>query len=722
MEKNIGRSVLFCVLLALLTAAVYWQVAGHEFKNLDDPDYVTGNKMVQNGLSGEGLRWALTTTYTGNWHPVTWLSHMLDCQLFGLNAGRHHLVSLLIHLINAILVFLVLQRMTRVFWPSAFVAVLFAVHPLNVETVAWVGERKHLLGALFWLLATWAYARYAEAPGAGRYLLVTGFFVLGLLAHPLVVTLPLVLLLLDYWPLGRMVCGGSGSGTEPGRAGVSCGRLVLEKSPLLVLGFVSAVITLMATRSQGVEEGKYSLGVRLSNAVISYMTYVGKLIFPDNLAALYPHPGSWSAWQVAGALVLMVLISLGAALRWRSRPYLAVGWGCFLITVLPMAGLVQLGPQFMANRYAYVGLVGLFMMVAWGVADLTARWPRRGLIVGLAGVLVVAGYVVATSFYVQVWRTSITVFAYTLSVTTNNAVAHYSLGQALSAQGQVEEPIKHYREAVRIKPNYVSALNNLALSLVQSGRIEEATNYYGQALQIMPSNDLVHYNYGLALAALGKLEAAEAEQRRTLELAPENYMAHAQLGLVLGRLNQPDQALTELREALRLKPDYVDGLLFYGEVLLGYGQAEEAARAFREVIKLQPAAAAAHAQIGLAYRLHQNPAEAVARFKEALRLQPDYVEVLNNLAWLLATYPDAQFRNGVEAVKLAEKACELTSRKQPALLGTLAAAHAEAGEFTAAVAVATQAEQLARSLGQTSLAETNRALLKLYQERKPHRE
>lgn len=722
------RTGLLCLLLTLVTLAVYWPVRSYEFTNFDDPDYVTENQMVQNGLSAKGVAWAIRDTHLG-WHPITWLSHMLDYQLFGLNPGAHHFVNVLLHALNAVLLFLVFRRMTGAFWPSAFVAAAFALHPLNIEAVAWIAARKHVLSTLFWILTMWAYLHYAKGPAFGRYVVVVLLFILGLAAKPLVVTLPVVLLLLDFWPLRRwrvslsLPPAGEAGETLPRFSERPFKQLILEKVPLLTLGLVVVMGALGAAHSEGVVRSaeSYPLSARLGNAVVSYVLYLSNLIWPHDLAVLYPHPGFWPIWQVLGACVLLLLITGVVLMFLRRRPYLAVGWFWYLVTLLPMAGLVQWGVHSHADRYAYHSFIGLYLMVAWTVMDAVARWPKARRVAGPAFVGILVALTLATSAQLPAWRNSVTLFTRALAATTNNAVAHYNLGQALSQQQKLEESIVHYREAIRIRPDFAEAHNNLGLSLAMSGDFEGATNHYQIALQLLPKQPDFHFNHGALLVRMGNVDQGVEHLRSASQLNPENYLAHGQLGIALALQNKPAEAESSLRRALQIEPKYPDGRFYLGKLLLDTGRAAEAVSEFRTLTTLRPESPAAQAQLASAFLALQKPDEAIQHYREALRLNPDAVDVLNNLAWLLATHPDAKYRNGAEAVSLAEHAVEVSGKQQPVFLGTLAAAYAEAGRFDSAVTTGLEAEQLARSLGQTDTAKQNQDLLEFYRAGKPFR-
>ncbi len=765
------RSLVLGLLLALATLAVYWPARQFEYNNFDDQDYVSENPMVQQGLTVAGAKWAFTTGFAGNWHPVTWLSHMLDCQVFGVNPGAHHLVNVLFHILNTLLLFVVLKRMTGAEVRSALVAALFALHPLHVESVAWVAERKDVLSTFFGMLTVWAYARYAARPKAARYLPVLLFFALGLMAKPMLVTLPCVLLLLDYWPLGRLdharwatmprptsQFGPNSFGPTPERRApalhespnhtrqswssalrgrdaeapgsssiaprCSWSRLVIEKLPLFLLALGSCVVTFFVQQKGGAVGTleKFPLAMRLANSLITYVAYLGKMLVPAKLAAFYPYPDGYPVWQVAGAGLVLVVVTALAVAWARRRPYLLVGWLWYLGTLVPVVGLVQVGVQSMADRYTYLPLIGPFVMVVWGVADLAAGCSWRRAALGAGAALALAGCLVVSSFQVQHWRSSVTLFRHALAVTTNNSLAHYNLAQALSMQGELKEPLEHYREALRIKPDYGVAHNNLGLTLVMLGKPTEATNHYAEAVRLSPANAEAHYNYGLVLTSLGQPREAVAHLETVLRLTTNNCLAYHALGQARLALNQTNEAIAELTEALRLAPAYAEAHDNLGLALSRAGRGDEAIAHFQEAARLRPELPEAHLHLALAMAGQRKPGQAIAQYREALRWKPDYVEALNNLAWLLATHPAAEFRDGEQAVQFAERACKLTAEKVPFLVGTLAAAYAEAGQFEKAIATAQRARDLAASAGQTELAARNGQLLELYRAGKPYRE
>jgi len=466
-----------CLLLIMTTLAVYSQVRHHGFINYDDDDYVTENPRVQAGWTMESLTWAITTRFHGHWHPVTWLSHMTDYQLFGLNPAGHHLSSVFLHLANTLLLFFVLNRMTRALLRSALVAAMFALHPLHVEPVAWVADRKDILSAFFWMVTMGVYVHYAAYPGFRRYLLVLIPFVLGLMAKPMVVTLPLVLLLMDYWPLERLEFGESHKGRRRGKdkslearyQSAPALRLLLEKGLFFFILGASAVVTVLAMRFERTPGFNLSdfqpTAADMAKSLALYVTYMGKMLWPLHLATPYPTLTMPSPWQIVGAFLLLAGISCWVIWQRRRYPYLLVGWLWYLITLLPVIGLVKVGPHKMADRYVYIPLVGLFVMVAWGVPDLVKGWRHRRLLVGISASVLVLGLAIGSWLQLRHWKDSISLFGHTVTVTSNNSLAHNNLGTAYADQGNFETAMGHYREAIRIEPDYAMALFNLGVAL-----------------------------------------------------------------------------------------------------------------------------------------------------------------------------------------------------------------------------------------------------------------
>ena len=525
-KHNTYNVAAVCGFLLLAVALVFGQTVGHEFVNYDDDEYVVENPQVTRGLTASGIVWAFTTVHNSNWHPLTSLSHMLDCQLYGLRAGGHHLTSILFHAAVAILLFLVLLRITGDLWPSAFVAAVFAIHPLRAESVAWVAERKDVLSGLFFMLTLWAYAGYARRPfSLGRYLTVVLLFALGLMAKPMLVTLPFVLLLLDYWPLGRLGLPA---------AGISR-RVVVEKLPLLALTAASCVATFIAQDKAVVAIDVIPLPSRIANALVSYVAYIGELFYPIGLAVLYPYPESGlPIWKVAASTVALAGIST-AALVWRRRfPYLFVGWFWYVGMLVPVIGLVQVGLQSMADRYTYLPQIGLCIAVTWGVAQLAASWRHRFRVYGAVSALAVLVLMGLAWRQTSYWRDSETLWTHTLACTARNFLSHNNLGLVLAERGKVDEAIAHFQKAVELKPGYADAHQNLGVALAGRGQFDAAIPHYRKALELKPDYpDITHNNLGIALARRGQFDAAIAHFQKALELKPDYADARNNLDLAL---------------------------------------------------------------------------------------------------------------------------------------------------------------------------------------------
>ena len=637
-----ARRYLPYALIAAAIATVYWPVPAFDFVSYDDGVYVFGNPHVRSGPTWDGLVWAFSTFHRSNWHPLTWLSLMIDAGVGGVRPQVYHFTNVVLHLANSMLLFLVLVWMTRKEWRSALVALLFAVHPLHVESVAWISERKDTLSTLLGLLAILAWLRWIERPAPGKRALVLVLFGFGLMAKPMLVMLPVVLLILNWWPLGRIRGNSEGSAaregsapeevppgefaaakapakklapdgpwkqappggtlvpedlaqggpqreslsqdrptqgkprwTGPSRRGPARGRygwesLLWEKAPLILLAAASCVITLVAQRAGGAIAplDSYSLGSRVANAIVSYVRYIGRMFWPADLAVFYPLPREgWPVWVVAGCAVLLAGITALVLLERRQRPYLLTGWLWYLVTLLPVIGLVQVGDQAMADRYTYIPLTGLFIMVVWGCADLLARGGQTRIATSMIGLqtlgALVAGAVViafAACAHVQVWhwRDSVALYEHALAVTKDNAVAHNNLGLALLDRDRPREATAHFREALRIDPRYSEIRSNLALALIRDRRYDDAVAESSTALDRWPDDDLAHARLGLALALSGKRDAAEIHLREALRLNADNIEARINLGSLLADTGRSEEARVHAAEALRIDPWSVD--------------------------------------------------------------------------------------------------------------------------------------------------------------------
>jgi Tfp pilus assembly protein PilF len=543
---HIRHDLLVCLILIVMTLAVYWQVRNHDFQYYDDSLNVTENPDVQAGLTWQGIIWAFTTTHTSNWLPLTWLSHMVTCEIYGLNAGGHHVINLQFHIFNTLLLFVVFKKMTRALWRSAFVAALFAVHPLHVESVAWVTERKDVLSTFFWFTTMWAYLRYVGCPGLTRYLLVLVAFALGLMAKPMPVTLPFVLLLMDYWPLGRFQAGYNEQGPEKSMDFTHkvsfFPRLVLEKVPLFALAAGSCVVTFLAQRSGGSLSslGKLPPDIRIANALVSYVSYMRKTVWPAQLGVFYPHPGVPPAWKVAACAAFLLVVTFVVIWARRKRPYLPVGWLWYLGTLVPVIGLVQVGEQAMADRYTYVPLIGLFIIVAWGVPELAARWRYQRPLLAVSMGAAISSFAICAYSQVGHWDNATALFKRAVDVTTNNYVAQFNLGLALAKQGRPKEAISHYSEALRINPAWAEAHNILGNALARQGNLRRAVSHYSEALRINPAMAEAHNNLGLALQMLGRVEEAVPHFREALRIKPDYPHARHNLGTALAAREKID--------------------------------------------------------------------------------------------------------------------------------------------------------------------------------------
>jgi Flp pilus assembly protein TadD len=559
---------LIAVLLALVTIALYWPATSHDFVNYDDNFYVTSNVHVQNGLTLESLKWAFFNPVAANWHPLTLLSHMLDCQLFGLKPWGHHLTSVLLHAVNTVLVFLFLRRLTDAIWRSLLVAAVFGLHPLHVESVAWVAERKDVLSTCFSLLALIFYARYVRCVTSGTcqvtgpkvipasvlsrvtchpslfYGLALFFFALGLMSKPMLVTWPFVMLLLDYWPLERF---------KPGCAW----RLVGEKIPFFALAAVASVVTFVVQQHGGAlgEGENLPFGARSGNALISYCRYLAKMFWPTDLAIFYPHPGYWPLERVFFAGGLIVGISVLLYVKRRRYPFLLMGWLWFCGTLVPVIGLVQVGEQAMADRYTYIPSLGMLIVVIWGAYELTRSWRYQELALSVAGCAVIVLCLGLTRQQLGHWKDSESLFRHALEVTENNYLAHNDLGTALDRKGQTDEAISQFRTAIRLTPDYAEAHNNLGIALVEKGQTDEAISQFQEAIRLKPDDAEAHSNLGNALVEKGQTDEAISQYQEAIRLKPDDAEAHNNLGSALVKKGQTDEAINQYQEAIRLKPD-----------------------------------------------------------------------------------------------------------------------------------------------------------------------
>jgi tetratricopeptide (TPR) repeat protein len=674
-----------CLFLAAIMFAVFGQTLRHEFVNYDDQAYVYENPAVTRGLNLKGIEWAFTHSVGGNWHPLTMLSHMLDCQLYGLNAGGHHLTNILLHTATAILLFLVLRRMTGFLWRSAFVAAVFAIHPLRVESVAWVAERKDVLSGLFFMLTIGAYVRYVQRrskvegresraqavpaldPLARRlaaakrseagseakmarlwtldYGLVLLFFALGLMCKPMLVTLPLVLLLLDYWPLGRVArlhpvparqasdqwrVTGEKKG-KPSTLNPQLSTLFLEKLPLFGLAVVSGVVTIFTQTNAIMSFEQISLPLRVGNSFISYVAYLGQMFWPSGLAVLYPFTaGDVGVSGAVSSLVLLAGISAGA-LVWRRRPYLLTGWLWYLIMLTPVIGIVQVGAQARADRYTYLPQIGLYLLLTWAAADLCAGWRHRRVVLGVAAGIVIAALMGRAWKQTSYWRDSESLWKHALVCTLDNAEAHKNLGDALLKKGSVNEAIVHYQKALQIIPDFAEVHKNLGNALLKNGSVDEAIVHYQKALQIMPDLAEAHTGLGTALFNKGSVDEAITHFQRALQINPDLAQAHNNLGNALLQKGNVDEAITHFQKALQINPDFAQAHNNLGNALFNKGSVDEAITHFQKALQINPDFAQAHNNLGCALCQKGRVDEGITHFQKALQINPDYADARNNL-------------------------------------------------------------------------------------------
>lgn len=805
--RTTGRGIILCLLLTALTVAVFWPAMDHDFIYFDDQTYVTENSHVLGGLSWQGIKWAFSNPVCSNWHPLTVLSHMLDCQLFGLKPWGHHFVNVLFHALNAALIFALLQQLTGATWRSFFVAALFAVHPLRVESVAWVAERKDVLSGAFFLLTLWAYSRYAPPKafgaevgsqprklsgetgspisgplGSGYYWLSLLFFVCGLMSKPMVVTAPFVLLLLDYWPLNRWRNGvleywSIGAAKQDSTAPTlhhsttPILRLFLEKIPFLVLAVVASVVTFEVQKADAVIALEtLPIGARVENALISYGRYLGKLFWPTNLTIYYPHPRHWPVANLLLAAGLLLAISMVFFVLRRRSPFLLMGWLWFVGMLVPVLGLVQAGSQAMADRYTYLPSLGVLILTIWGGYELIRPRKLSGWVIApvpLCGSAAILLCVLLTRHQLGYWKDTESLFRQATAVTKGNSFALYNLGYSLMKKGRYDEAIYYYREAIRlqsqgaataqvdnvtahfllglafannnqwdeaivcyrkaldIQPGYADAHNNLGNALMAKGQLDEAIGQFQETLRLRPDSADARNNLGNALMAKGQLDAAISQLQEAIRRQPDNAITRYNLGLAYAGLGQWVEAAAQFENAVALQPYFPQARYNLGRSLAELRRWDEAIDHYQNCLALQPDFADAHNSIGLALVARGRWDEAALHYRKALALKPDDPAFKKNLAWLLATCPRADLRNGVQAVQLAQEAEMLHSTNQWDYLDTLAAAYAEAGQLSRAVETAKRALDVAsKAFGAQTNAHSGetRARLKLFEQGLPYHE
>ena len=624
------KTPVLAVCLFLLAALAFSCVLNNDFLTYDDFTYVTGNDHVQHGLEWSSFKWAFATWWAANWHPLTWLSHMLDCQLFGLRPWGHHLTNLLLHAINTSLVFCVLRKMTGAIWPSVFVAGLFGIHPLHVESVAWVAERKDVLSTLFWMLSLWAYAGFVEESktrgpkSKWYYALSLVFLALGLMSKPMLVTAPFLMLLLDYWPLRRWE-----------RKTII--PLLLEKVPFLLLAVISAALTFLAQKNGNATatvEG-VPLELRVENTTVSYALYLCKLLWPVHLAVIYPYPDHLSVAEVLPAALLIASIWIAVFIQRRARPFLFVGWAWFFGTLVPVIGLVQVGPQSMADRYMYVPSIGIFIAATWGIAEWSKTFGHRTFVLAVGALVTLAVYCGMTIHQIGYWKNTETLFQHAIAVTHNNGVAYANLADYESDQGRLNQAIGFYQEAAKLQPQYPLIYDSMGVAFLKEGRINEAISQFEKASQMDPTLPRVHEHWGLALKESGQLDDAITQDEAAVRLSPDDADAHADLGLVFQKEGRITDALAQYQIALKLDPNMA--ITHYNLALAqeANGNLSEAGRELEQCLKLNPDFPEAHNELGTLLGSQGRLDQAISEFREAIRLKPDYTDAQRNLSMAL---------------------------------------------------------------------------------------
>ena len=669
------------ILVAVITFVVYVPAIHHGFVDYDDGSYVFGNPQVQGGLSWASVKWAFVTGEASNWHPMTWLSLMLDVTVFGQRAGGHHFSNVMLHCLNAALVLFLLQQLTGRLWASFGVAALFALHPLHVESVAWISERKDVLSACFGLLGLLAYARFVSGArcqvsgvkdptghmlqgffdplSSTFYLLSLACFALGLMSKPMLVTLPFVMLLLDFWPLKRIT-------NHESR--INLWRLLAEKIPFFALCVASSVVTFLVQKKGGAVSAALPVSARLANALVSYVRYLRKTFWPDDLSVLYPHPGHWPTTLVAGAAVLLVLLTLAALLCLKRMPFITVGWFWFVGMLVPVIGLVQVGIQSMADRYTYLPLLGVFIAIVWSGAAVLSRWPRWKPAFGFFAILLVGICVALTRKQLRIWANSETLFRHAVAVTQENYLAYNNLGFYLANHGRKAEALECYLASLKIKPDYADAQNNLGHALAGEGKYAEAIEHYRIALRSSPENLEIHNNLGSALAEVGEVAAAIAEYEFVLSRNPNHVDALNNFGVALAMTGRLDDAMRHFYEVLRLKPGDASAYGNLGNAFAVQRNFTEAARYFREALRLSPSDAQTRNNLGNVLAEQSRFSEAVTNYRAALDLNPNNPEAHFNLGCTLVRLrriEDAR-RHFLEALRLKPDYAD--ARKQLGLL------------------------------------------------------
>lgn len=630
-------TILVCLFLVATVIVVYGQTLGHDFVYFDDNRYVTENARVRSGITLDNIRWAFTTLHLEFWHPLTWLSLMLDSQIFGVKPGGYLFTNLVLHLLNSLLLFAFFKKATGSVWPSGLVAALFALHPLHVESVAWIAQRKDVLSTFFWILTMLCYLWWVRRPGFKTYLAVLLSLTCGLMAKSMLITLPFVLLLMDYWPLGRLPSDSIIRTFWP-----ALRSRLKEKVPLFAVAGIAGVLTVFAQQSGGGIKSTAAVSVadRISNALISYVAYLIKMVWPVKLACFYPFPDSFSPWQVGGALFLLILITGLTVRSARRHPFAVVGWLWYLGTLVPVIGLVKIGAFSMADRYSYVPLVGIFIVIIWGVPELLAGVTHRKVVLACLATLTLTMCTLTAAKQVRYWQDGFRLFTRAREVTSNNWFAHIALGRDLLRREKLNAAIEQFSETLRLKPNYIPAYIMLGVAYARQNKMSEAIAYLTRAERMNPNLADVQESLGIVYQQQGDAEKAIRSFKKTLELEPQNATAHKYLGNLMAARGELDAAGNHYAESLRIKPGDARVHNNLGLILEKQGKNEKAIEQYRAALKIEPANADAHFNLANV-KVRQNQLnEAAGHYRKALAIKPDFLQALINLALVYASQKD----------------------------------------------------------------------------------
>ena len=635
------------LLLVLATLSVYYQINQYAFIHIDDNQYVYENRFVRQGLTLESISWAFTELHSVNWHPLTWLSHILDVTMFGVNSGPHHITNLFFHIANVLLLFCILKKMTGQIWQSGFVAALFALHPLHVESVAWISERKDVLFAFFWMMTIGSYIRYWKQPKKKNYAIIVLFFTMGLMSKPMIVTLPFVLLLLDFWPLKRICLQQPLKNNElqegkqirtKSKKHISLlaqiFRLILEKTPLFLLSGIISVITIH-TQTLGkavVSIEELSFKARVGNAIVAYSSYIGKMLWPLRLTIFYPQPGTFPLWEITGAGFLLAIFSF-LAIQYRKRqPYLPVGWFWYLGTLVPVIGLVQVGGQAMADRYTYIPLIGLYIIITWSVSDILKKLSYRKTVLTAMAVVTIFSLAITTNLQIKLWKNSVCLFKHTLNLTSDNYFIHNNLGTALMRKGRFKEALRHYQMALQIYPDFELAVSNMGLVYAMEGKTSEAIEYYLKALRIDPELIQTRIYLGTALRKQNKQTEAIQHYYDALKKDPDNTEVHYNLGVTMAEKKDFDRAIQHFNKIIELNYNYLVVAHYkLGNIYSVKGKLNDAINHYNAALNICPDFQEALNNIGIALIRKGNVDQAIFNFQKALQINTGDARAQNNL-------------------------------------------------------------------------------------------